>query len=306
MGSYKILLISDDAEKKLFNNFKNAITSGSDTKLFYSSSNFDDLKNNMRRDFYIIFIDYDDLTTDIDGLVDLIRTYLYSLPLIVVISEDESIFDRTKMPNVSFLSKSVGPEIVSKQLENSIRIMEYNRSINDISHLPGNMVINDIMNIKLKNHENFSIVYIDIDKFKSFTDYYGLYRAGKVIQFLTNLILELVDEYGSLKDFIGHVGGDDFVVIFNDYETAKMFSERLIDRFDEKVADYYDEIDVEREYIEVLNRKGVPEKFPLITVSLINVSDKSGKYESTNDIYQEMMRLKKEAKQTMGSILLQS
>lgn len=96
MGSYKILLISDDAEKKLFNNFKNAITSGSDTKLFYSSSNFDDLKNNMRRDFYIIFIDYDDLTTDIDGLVDLIRTYLYSLPLIVVISEDESIFDRTK------------------------------------------------------------------------------------------------------------------------------------------------------------------------------------------------------------------
>ncbi len=210
------------------------------------------------------------------------------------------------MPNVSFLSKSVGSEIVSKQLENSIRIMEYNRSINDISHLPGNMVINDIMNIKLKNHENFSIVYIDIDKFKSFTDYYGLYRAGKVIQFLTNLILELVDEYGSLKDFIGHVGGDDFVVIFNDYETAKMFSERLIDRFDEKVADYYDEIDVEREYIEVLNRKGVPEKFPLITVSLINVSDKSGKYESTNDIYQEMMRLKKEAKQTMGSILLQS
>lgn len=96
------------------------------------------------------------------------------------------------MPNVSFLSKSVGPEIVSKQLENSIRIMEYNRSINDISHLPGNMVINDIMNIKLKNHENFSIVYIDIDKFKSFTDYYGLYRAGKVIQFLTNLILELL------------------------------------------------------------------------------------------------------------------
>ena len=94
--------------------------------------------------------------------------------------------------------------------------------------------------------------YIDIDKFKSIDEYYGLYRCSQIIKFLSNSIYEVVKEYGSFDDFIAYVDGDDFVIIFNDYETPKLVGDRIIEVFDSNIGDFYDEEDRARNYISLL------------------------------------------------------
>ena len=184
--------------------------------------------------------------------------------------------------------------------------MEFCKSIDDVSHLPGNIVINEVMENKLKNNEDFVIMYIDIDKFKSFTDYFGIFRSGQVIKYLSSLIIDLIDKYGLPEDFAGHVGGDDFVIICNSYDNYKLIGNKIVEEFDKNIQRFYDEIDVQRGYIEVLNRNGQLEKFPFITLSIISISNELKDYSTTEEIYKDMMIYKKEAKQTMGSILLHS
>ena len=304
--SDKIFLISDNEDNKLINYFNDLIKSRSNIDLFHSSSTEDDLKANMQRDFYIIFIDYDNINRDVDELLDFIRNYLHFLPLVVVMSEDTSDLNHTALPYVVFMNTFNLNDLFFYQLVNTIDILKYNRNINDLTHLPGNFVVNDILNDKLKNKEDFALMYLDIDKFKSFTDYYGLIRANKLLTFLAELINSLVEEYGEMKDLIAHVGGDDFVIIFNDYRVAKVVGDKLIECFDSMMSEFYDDEDLQRGYISVLNRKGVYEDFPMVSLSVTFISNEFKEYSSTDEIYKEMMHIKHETKQFGGSILLQA
>ena len=299
----KILVISDDDENKLVNQFEDMLKDD-EIELISSSSNIYDLKNNMRRDFYTIFIDFDNLDSDINSLVNVIRNYLRSLPLIEVMSVDTSTFNREEIPHVSFLDKNTSLESIHNELINFINVMKFNKSLNDVSHLPGNFVINEVMQTKLKNNDDFIVMYLDIDKFKAFYDYFGIYRSGKVIEYLTQLCINLVEEYGVPEDFIGHVGGDDMVLICTDFEKARTIGNKIIEEFDANITRFYDDEDVEKGYIEVLNRKGELEKFPFVTLSIVTISNEEKHYSTTNEIYRDMMIIKKEAKQTMGSVLL--
>ena len=102
----KIFLISDDEEDRALNQFRNILKQGDEQiELIYSRSNIDDLKNNLRRDYFAIFIDYDYLDMDVNELVSIIRGYLQSLPLIDVMSYDESVFNRKKYLMYLFLIK---------------------------------------------------------------------------------------------------------------------------------------------------------------------------------------------------------
>lgn len=308
-GLNKIFLISDDENDILFHKFQEILEDGDELDLRYSRSSLDDLKENMQRDFYEIFIDIDNLNIDVNELILIIRSYLSSLPIMVVIAEDTSRLDRTLIPNVVFMETSYvfnSPDYLHHQLMNTMKILRYNRNINDYTHLPGNFVVNDVLTQKIENNEDFAIMYLDIDKFKSFTDYYGLVRARQLLFYLSLLINSLVEEYGDMKDLISHIGGDDFVVIFNNYESAKKVGEELIEVFDSIVPDYYDEEDLKRGYISVLNRKGVYDDFPLVSLSVTTISNEFNEYHSSDEIYKKMTEIKHEAKQFSGSILLQS
>lgn len=296
-------MISDDDENKITNQFEEMLKDD-EIELISSKSDINDLKNNMRRDFYVIFVDYDNLNIDINKLVYIIREYMRSLPLIEVMSYDTSIFNRKKIGHVAFLDLNVSFEAIRNQLLNFIMIMRFNRSLNDVSHLPGNFVINEVIETKLKNKDDFVVMYLDIDKFKAFYDYFGIYRSGKVIEFLSELCIRLVDEYGVPEDFIGHVGGDDFVLICTDFENARTIANKIIEEFDANIKNFYDKEDVGRGFIEVLNRKGIMEKFKFASLSIITISNEVKDYSNTNEIYKDMMIAKKQAKQTMGSVLV--
>ncbi|WP_296890869.1 GGDEF domain-containing protein [uncultured Methanobrevibacter sp.] len=308
-GLYKILLISDDEKDTVYKKFQDIIEEIDEIDLIYSTSQTNDLKNKMERDFYQIFIDLDDLKIDINELVHIIRMYLSSLPLTIVIAKDTSKLNHTLIPKVVFMSRLYmyeSPDLFHHQLKNTIEILRYNRNINDLTHLPGNFVVNDVLTQKIENNEDFAIMYLDIDKFKSFTDYYGLNRANQVLFYLSQLINSLVEEYGEMKDLISHIGGDDFAVIFHNYESAKIVGEKLIEKFDSAVPEYYDDEDLERGYISVLNRQGEYNDYPLVSLSVTTISNEFNEYKNTEEIYKKMSEIKHEAKEFSGSVLLQS
>lgn len=308
-GLYKILLISDDEKDAVYKKFQDIIEETDEIDLIYSTSQTNDLKNKMERDFYQIFIDLDDLKIDINELVHIIRMYLSSLPLTIVIAKDTSKLNHTLIPKVVFMSRSYmdeSPDLFHHQLKNTIEILRYNRNINDLTHLPGNFVVNDVLTQKIENNEDFAIMYLDIDKFKSFTDYYGLNRANQLLFYLSQLINSLVEEYGEMKDLISHIGGDDFAVIFHNYESAKIVGEKLIEKFDSAVPEYYNDEDLERGYISVLNRQGEYNDYPLVSLSVTTISNEFNEYKNTEEIYKKMSEIKHEAKEFSGSVLLQS
>lgn len=300
----KILIISDDEKNEIVNRFHEFLKDTDNIEVIYGKSDLNCLKTNRIKDYYVIFIDYDNLNADINMIVSQIRGNLGSLPLIDVMSYDKSIFKITQIPHVSFLDKNHSDETIHNQLINFIKQMKFSRSVNDVSHLPGNFVINEIMETKIRNNDTFAIMYLDIDKFKAFYDYYGIYRSSMVIQYLSKLIIELIEKYGVPEDFIGHIGGDDFVIICSDYENSRKIGEKIIEEFDANISRFYDDIDVQRNYIEVLNRNGDMEKYPFVTISIVSITNEKKDFSNTDEVYKEMMVVKKQAKQTMGSILV--
>lgn len=300
----RILLISDDKENVFFNKINDFLEGDESISLEYSRSDFDSFEKYMRRNYFVIYIDYNNLNRDVQDILNDIVRYLLSLPLIVIAYFGEDIVENIKMA-YSINYESIRKEVFHKQLINAIKILKYSRNVKTISHLPGNYVINDVIQRKLKNNIDFTIMYIDIDKFKAFTDYYGFFRSDSVLKFLSTIIKNNVYKYERSKDFMGHPGGDDFVIIFEDKEIAKKVGDKIVEEFDAGIAEYYDEEDRKNGYISTLNRDGELEKFPISTISIISITNESGKYSSADEIFREMMRIKKDAKDFCGSIMLQ-
>ena len=111
------------------------------------------------------------------------------------------------------------------------------------------------------------MLYADLDHFKAYNDYYGFMRGDQVIQVTGRLLQDVALDVAGNSAFVGHVGGDDFVIVC-DAEQAVEVAEAIIERFDEQIGDLYDPADRERGEIDVVNRRGEAQRFPVITVSI--------------------------------------
>ena len=114
--------------------------------------------------------------------------------------------------------------------------------------------------------------YVDLDYFKSFNDKYGFLRGDEIIKMTARLLTNSLRSLKSSEVFVGHIGGDDFVFIVPP-ERLDIVCKEIIKNFDLIVGNFYDEEDRIRGYIESKNRKGHPEKFPVVSVSIAVVSN---------------------------------
>ena len=300
----KILIISDDENDELFNKLKSFLDDDETISLDYARSDFESFKKYLRRNYFMIYIDYDNLNRKLRAILKDIVMYLLSMPLVVIAHSQRKLnkaFDIAYTINYQFISK----DVLHNQVSNAVRILKYCRNVKTFSYLPGNNVISEVLERKFQNNEDFTIMYIDIDKFKAFTDYYGFFRAGRVITFMSDIIKRNAYKYGTPKDFIGHPGGDDFVLIFEDKEVAKKVGDKIVEEYDAGITEFYNKEDVEKGYIETLNREGEMDKFPISSVSIISITKEDNNYSSADEIFKEMMNNKKEAKDFSGSIMLE-
>lgn len=306
---HKNVVVIDDAGD-FFEELSDAFHDDLEIIIKYVNSDFESLKQFLKRDTYMILINMDGLKTDLMELVDFIQNNLFYLALpIMVISDDED-FVRNPPELGSLLFNSIlkpsNMDDLKSLLEFFIEILEYNRNINDISGLPGNKIISSKLLYEISQNTKFAFVFLDLDKFKEFGEYFGLYKASQVIYILANIIDQSIKKYGSFEDFIGHVGGDDFILILKDYRSADVICNDIIAKFDEKICEFYGEEDLERGYIETINRSGEVERFSIMTISIVSMNYTDFKNQSFDQVFRSLNEIKKKTKLIEGSVMLKS
>jgi len=165
---------------------------------------------------------------------------------------------------------------------------------NPLSGLPGNVLIEQNLNQLLLNYSEYSIAYLDIDNFKAYNDVYGFERGDKVIKLLSDILKKNVNDF----HFIGHIGGDDFVVMVDKCVYGDYFT-HIIKEFEKDVLNYYNSTDIENGYIITANRRGEIEKFPLITLTCVVLNNDLYEFIDIDDLTEELANLKKSAKQRL-------
>lgn len=162
------------------------------------------------------------------------------------------------------------------RVRNVLQWSQLQRQANPLTGLPGNVSIEKELERRLAEESAFVFMYADIDNFKAFNDHYGYRRGDDAIKLTSQIILDAVKNKGTNEDFVGHVGGDDFVII-SAPERCEEIANRIVHKFDERIVSLLDQEDLDRGYVEVVNRKGTVDRFPLLTMTIAVVS--SGKIE---------------------------
>ncbi|MBW6508949.1 MAG: diguanylate cyclase [Desulfuromonadales bacterium] len=171
---------------------------------------------------------------------------------------------------------------------------------NPLTLLPGNRAIDRAIDTRINQKIDFCHLYIDLDNFKSYGDRYG-YKAGSdVISQVGNLIQAVVNECGHPDDLVGHIGGDDYVVVTSP-DKGEVLAQTIISRFDEMVPTLYSPEDRQAQSFVGKDRYGVERTFPLLSISIAVIHSTRYKYPSRLAISQDCARLKEYLKLQDGS-----
>lgn len=169
-------------------------------------------------------------------------------------------------------------------------------SVNPLTGLPGNRLIEKEILSRVLGEQPYCITYYDIDNFKAYNDAYGFPNGDRML----HLVADILRECAVRNEFIGHIGGDDFIVIC-DYREGEEYCKAVLDQFALRVASLYCDKDVKNGYIVSKNRHGVTENFPIASLSIAGISNKANTYHSIDDFTKDISQLKKKCKQQMGN-----
>lgn len=173
------------------------------------------------------------------------------------------------------------------------------RAVNPLSGLPGNTTITEEIEARLARRERFALLYVDIDRFKEFNDHYGFARGDLMISCVAQLLAEI--SWGMEGErFLGHIGGDDFVVLAPSAEAEKLAA-CITQRFDQTIPTLYDEEDRRRGSLEARDRKGVLRRIPLASLSIGIVNVAPGRFDGAVAAARAAAEVKEVAKRQPGS-----
>ncbi len=181
----------------------------------------------------------------------------------------------------------------------------YQLGRNPLTGLPGNLEIEHRLKEVIRSGKPYSSFYADIDRFKSFNDYYGYARGDSVIRFLTHCMIQSTRVLGKPKDFVGHIGGDDFMMLCYHPEAEKL-ANRVIELFQEGVKDYFDEADRESGYYEIRDRTGHLRRYTAtLSLTVVLLSSERRTFTNMAEIASVATELKKFGKNKAGNIVVQ-
>ncbi len=226
----------------------------------------------------------------------------------IVLSDKDNVQDKIKACESGATDYIVRPfqkEELAARIKRSIKDMRGALNANPLTRLPGNLAIQENLEKIIADKKNLAIAYVDIDHFKSYNDLYGYTAGDRVISFASNLLLECRDECGAEDSiFVGHVGGDDFLVVAPE-PLIEPFCISYISKFDAMAPLHYDEATRKQGLILGRDRKGQPMTFPFISVSIaIVVNEDGNKFQHIGEIATAGAEIKKYLKKFPGSSYL--
>ncbi len=199
-----------------------------------------------------------------------------------------------------YLIKPPDPIDLEIRIVLALRSAAHHFNANALSKLPGNKLIKRELIERIDTKSDFSFHYIDIDNFKSYNDKYGHIRGDQVIIEAAKIISKSVKQYGSSDDFVGHIGGDDFVAVTLPL-AAEAIARQIINDFDFTVPGFYSEQDRAAGLIVARDRQGEIANFPLMSLSIAIVNNTHARIANLFQLTDLTAELKKYLKSLPGS-----
>jgi len=181
-----------------------------------------------------------------------------------------------------YITKPFDIEELKLRVKNAIDSAERSRKVDAISNLPGGSLIEDYLRELMRNPRPWTYIDMKISNFEMFSDVYGWTAADEVIRFTAFLLGELVEQYGTADDYIGHPGRDNFIVISHGDDPTALI-DKIKEMFTDKVKQHYSFIDRERGYMLVPDTT-TEKQVDLMTMSMGSVSTRTHQFSDIREI----------------------
>jgi diguanylate cyclase (GGDEF)-like protein len=210
--------------------------------------------------------------------------------------------DFDSLPEIKGADELADLAISFKEMSARLKELEaVNLDANPLTKLPGNLAIEKELLTRLNENENFSFCLIDLDNFKAFSDRYGFAKGSELLKWLGDTLSDIMKTPGTAGDFLGHIGGDDFVIMCAP-ERMESICKMIIDRFDKGIVNHYEPEDLEKGYIVSIDRKDKPAIFSIMTISIAVVNTDRTVIREPKEVAEKVTELKQYAKTFPKSI----
>lgn len=190
-------------------------------------------------------------------------------------------------------------ELVAR-VKATLRRIQEAREVSPLTGLAGNTRIQQEINDRLHAGTEYAVCYIDIDRFKSVNDAYGFARGDEFISALARSLRRATIAAGLPPAFLGHVGGDDFVVVCHPDQVKPITTKAVLDFQDASDA-LYDPVDAQRGYLELIDRQGRVLQINLVTLSIGVAMSTARAYQHPSEVVAVASEMKSVAKKHQGS-----
>lgn len=257
-----------------------------------------------KHSFDLVILDL--LLPDIDGLSVLAalraRTASALTPIILLSAKDspQEKVHGLQLGADDYVTKPFSAAELQARVRAALRRHEREAGANPSTRLPGNIAIERALRSRIDQSQPFAICYADIDNFKAYNDTYGFLKGDAVIQQTARVLIQGAEQQGNRDDFVGHIGGDDFIVITTP-DRAEPICAHATASFDQLAPLFYDGETRRRGYIDALDRQGRPTRFPFMSLSIGIVSTDRHPIRHVAEVAQRSVDPKKHAKDLPGS-----
>ena len=208
------------------------------------------------------------------------------------------------LPEITGADELADLAISFKEMSARLKELEVtNLDANPLTKLPGNLAIEKELLTRLNDTEKFSFCLVDLDNFKAFNDRYGYARGSDIIKWLGEVLSRIKKESGSPHDFLGHIGGDDFVIICSP-EIVITVCNKIIEEFDRGIVEFYDPEDLKKGFIVSVDRNDNPAIFGIMTVSIAVVNSDRTLIREPKEVALKVTELKQYAKTFAKSLYI--
>lgn len=227
------------------------------------------------------------------------------IPIIIITGQNQE-EDRLKGLELGaddyIVKPFVNRELIAR-VNNTLTRLERVRNLNPLSWLQGNLEINNEIERRIESGEPYAIMYVDLNDFKAYNDVYGFSHGDDLIRKTAEILTDTVESFGIPSDFVGHIGGDDFVIV-GEPEGMESMAKEIIERFEKEKMMFYNKIDRARGYTVVISRHGREEKVPLVGIALAILISSSQKIADPRELGEVAAELKGRVKRLKKSTYL--
>ncbi len=283
MGKARLLVVEDDID---IANMLKIYFSGMEFDVDVANRGRDALEKTKHAIPHLIVLDI--MLPDIDGyeVCRNLRTNTRTshIPVIFLTQKDERSdkLQGLELGADDYITKPFDIEELKLRVQGAIRRSERESLTDPHSGLPAGRLIEEQLR-RIIREQNWALLDVRINNFESFKDVYGFVASDDVLRFAAMLITEVVDEMGTTSDFIGHAGGDNFIIISTS-DAAPRIRQRLKERFAGEIQSHYNFIDRQQGFIQAPKSDGSAEKVSFMTFSVGVVSPAQNSFADIREI----------------------